>query len=331
MLKKQQGFTLIEIFIALVIGLFLIGGTLSVFVGLKSTTTETSSMGELQENGRFAVSILTDDLLRQDFWGDLSGQLSFERLITSQAAPATGECFGLGGNNGSFPQDASAFRSIWATEVSSEDMLDCINNADYKSTLAFNSDIIQIKRVLGVPIAPVNLNKSRYYLQSNITSANLFPGDVDPVPTLNASRIWEYQHHIYYIREDDIGSTGEVVPVLMQGRLQNADPAITFNMLVEGIEKLNFMFGIDTDADGVINAYMPSGNMLADYWYGANGVRILAVKMHVLVRAIRQDFNYENNNVYQLGDESFDANGDHYRRLLFSSTVSLHNSRVDRW
>jgi len=53
--------------------------------------------------------------------------------------------------------------------------------------------------------------------------------------------------------------------------------------------------------------------------------------MHVLVRAIRQDFNYENNNVYQLGDESFDANGDHYRRLLFSSTVSLHNSRVDRW
>ena len=71
--KYQQGFTLLEVFVALVIGLVIFAGVLSVFVGMRTTTTETSSHGELQENGRFAISILTDDISKQDFWGDYIG------------------------------------------------------------------------------------------------------------------------------------------------------------------------------------------------------------------------------------------------------------------
>ena len=55
--NKQLGFSLLELFIALAIGLALLLGVLSVFVGMRTTTAETSSYGEMQENGRFAISI----------------------------------------------------------------------------------------------------------------------------------------------------------------------------------------------------------------------------------------------------------------------------------
>ena len=75
--KYQQGFSLLEVFIALAIGLVIFAGVLSVFVGLRTTTTETTSYGELQENGRFALSVLSDDISKQDFWGDYTGTLDF--------------------------------------------------------------------------------------------------------------------------------------------------------------------------------------------------------------------------------------------------------------
>jgi type IV pilus assembly protein PilW len=324
MIKKQQGFTLLEIFISLVIGLVIIGGTLSVFVGMKSTTTETSSMGELQENGRFAVSLLTDDLLRQNFWGDYVGDLSFVTLLSNPVAPVT-DCVGGGVNNASFHSGIGNFRTLWATAVVAPTILGgCITNA------ASNSDVIQIKRAIAVPVAANALNNNRYYIQSNSNKANIFAGDA-AVAALENSRIWEYQHHIYYVREESIGNSGQIVPVLVQGRLQNAATPIGFNMLVEGIERIHYMFGVDTDEDGVVNAYMSSNDMSENAWDNNNGIRILAVKLYVLVRSIRADVKYTNDNVYNMGDIQFDANGDNFRRLLFSSTVSLHNARIKLW
>lgn len=323
--KNQRGFTLLEIFISLAIGIVIIGGVLSVFVGIKSTTTETSSMGELQENGRFAVSLLTDDLMRQNFFGDYTGRLNSTSLGMVPDALAN-DCIGGGVNNGSMPQAIGSFRTLWATAVASSTILDgCISNA------ASNSDVLQIKRAVTFEEAANQLANNRYYIQSNLSSANIFPGDIGAVPTLESSRIWEYQHHIYYVREESLGSSGEVVPVLVQGRLQKATTPISFNMLVEGIEKIHYMFGIDTDNDGVVNAYMSSNDVSEDAWDNVDNLRILSVKLYVLVRSIRSDVKYTNNNKYQMGDIEFDANGDNYRRLLFSSTVSLQNAGVDSW
>lgn len=321
MFKRQQGFTILEVFIALAIGLVLIGGVLSVFVGMKTTTQETSSMGELQENGRFAISLLTDDLLRQNFWGDLNNNLSAESLLIPARNNPVGDCIGEGLNNGSFPQkNGSHFRTLWAQTASNANILSgCIINAKV------NSDVIQIKRVVANPLAVANIQTNRYYLNAGFVNGVIFAGD-DAVPVVPESRLWEYQHHIYYIREDVVGN--QVVPVLMQGRLQNAAAPISFNMLVEGVEIIHYMFGVDTTGNGVIDAYISPTNMLENYWDNANEMRILAVKLYVLARSIRPDLSYENDNVYQMGDISFDADGDNYRRLLFSTTVTMPNTSL---
>ncbi|WP_448549110.1 PilW family protein [Thalassotalea fusca] len=326
---QQQGFTIVEILISLVVGLGLLLGVLSIFVSMHRTTEETTSYGELQENGRFAISLLTDDLLRQSFWGDLPEQLDTSLLISSPD-PATlgGDCVGAGANNASFPTAVGHFRTLWAVTATAANNMGCINNAKV------NSDILQVKRALSVQTLPANVQADRYYLISNSNTGAVFAGSA-AIPNVNFGSIWEYQHHIYYVREETQGTN--TVPVLVQGTLQNsAASAMNLSMVVEGIEHVHYMFGVDTNNSGTVNAFISADNMLEAHWDNESNVRILAVKVYVLARDIFPDSQYENLNTYQLGDKTLTftdglGNGDNYRRLLFSSTVTLHNARVDSW
>ncbi|MGL4891291.1 MAG: PilW family protein, partial [Aeromonas veronii] len=51
---KHHGFTLVEWLIAMVIGVFLLGGVMSIFVASRATTNESFDQSELLENGRIA-------------------------------------------------------------------------------------------------------------------------------------------------------------------------------------------------------------------------------------------------------------------------------------
>lgn len=57
----------------MVIGVFLVGGGLSIFVVSRSTTEDSFDQSELQENGRVAMRLLTQDLKWAGFWGDYTG------------------------------------------------------------------------------------------------------------------------------------------------------------------------------------------------------------------------------------------------------------------
>jgi type IV pilus assembly protein PilW len=60
--KNQVGISLIEIMIALLIGVFLIGGLMQMFINSKQTYKLQDTMSRLQENGRFAVDFLVHDM-----------------------------------------------------------------------------------------------------------------------------------------------------------------------------------------------------------------------------------------------------------------------------
>lgn len=340
--KYQQGFSLLEVFVALAIGLVIFAGVLSVFVGMRTTTTETTSFGELQENGRFAISVLTDDISKQDFWGDYTGTFDLSSISHALVAPSN-DCNGGGVNNASFPLAVGHFRTLWGQTVASADPMGCFVDAK------IGSDVIQIKRVLasdliqldgdGNPILDADDNQmpitnataDNYHLVTNANGGILFGNGA--VPVVDNSRVWQYQHHVYYVREETQGSN--TVPVLMQGQLTTK---MTFSPIIDGIEMIRFMYGYDADTNpdapgyGKVDAFIPANAMTEALWNNAGGTKIIAVKVFVLARNIRPDTKYTNNNTYQLGDLTFTppAN-DHYRRLLFSSTVTLYNARVDLW
>lgn len=319
--KNQYGFTLLEVFIALVIGLVLFAGVLSIFVGMRTTVSETSSYGELQENGRLAINILSDDLLRQDFWGDYTGTIDLTSINPVPSAP-TGECAGGGTNNGTFPLAVGHFRTLWGETVDDDTVLPTCRSGAVKK-----SDVLQLKRVISTPLglvagdtAPVG----NYYFMSNMDTGEIFASGT--VPDVKNARVWEYQHHMYYVKEE------ASVPVLMQVRLSN-----TLNVapLVDGIELIRFEYGIDTDIDpttagyGIVDAYVSADNMTDALWDNEVS-RIISVKMYVLARGVLEDTKYVNKNTYKLGSFDYDVD-DNYRRLLFSSTVTLYNASKDTW
>ena len=64
-----MGLTLIEILVALVIGLLLIGGAFSLFINNKRVFNENQQTGRLQESARIAIELLTNDIRRAGFIG----------------------------------------------------------------------------------------------------------------------------------------------------------------------------------------------------------------------------------------------------------------------
>lgn len=68
-LTPQGGFTLTELLISLVLGAFVIGGVLSVFLGGLETFRMTDSLSRMQESGRFALELMRRDLREAGFVG----------------------------------------------------------------------------------------------------------------------------------------------------------------------------------------------------------------------------------------------------------------------
>lgn len=65
--SNQNGLTLVEIMIALLLGAFILGGVLQVFVGAKKSNKMQDALSRLQENGRFAMEFIGRDIRMADF------------------------------------------------------------------------------------------------------------------------------------------------------------------------------------------------------------------------------------------------------------------------
>ena len=60
--KKQYGLSLVELLIAMVLGLFLTAGALEMMLASRSLERTTDDVSRIQENGRFAIEFLAKDI-----------------------------------------------------------------------------------------------------------------------------------------------------------------------------------------------------------------------------------------------------------------------------
>lgn len=74
--RQQHGFTLIEIMLALVLGLILTGGAIYMFIANQQTYSMASALGRMQEAGRVALNLVVDDLHMAGFMGCAAGRAS---------------------------------------------------------------------------------------------------------------------------------------------------------------------------------------------------------------------------------------------------------------
>ncbi|WP_349919650.1 PilW family protein [Aeromonas veronii] len=327
---KSRGFTLVEWLIAMLIGVFLVGGGLSIFVASRATTEDAFDQSELQENGRIAMRMLTQDLKWAGFWGDYTGSPMATgqgvTLSSGSTVLAADDCLDNLGR-GSLPPGVGTNRSLWATRIDGSKAIAggafaCIPVA---SRIA-NTDVISIKRLMGRPLTDANAAGNRFYLATNTQVAQMFKGGetIPSVTAMPARQLWEYQHIVYYLSPNATTNSPELRKRYLTA---NGGSVLIGGAMAEGIERLSILFGVDDSPvpDSTIDRYVASNNVTEQEW--SEG-RVVAARVFVLVRSLQASGRYVNNNAYQVGDVSVTGNGDGFRRLLLETSVSLRNPAV---
>ncbi|MFC6475539.1 PilW family protein [Pseudomonas asuensis] len=74
--SRQRGLSLVELMVAIVLGLLLIGGVLQIFLSSNKTYKTNLALSEVQEAGRFAMEFLTFDIRNASYRGECVGSLN---------------------------------------------------------------------------------------------------------------------------------------------------------------------------------------------------------------------------------------------------------------
>lgn len=317
-MQARNGFTITELLIAMLLGLFLLAMALTAFSSLSRTAKQTQQIAELQQNGQFILSLMQNELQNMGFWGGRADVL-LAATTTKPDAPSP-DCLNDSIDNGSFPSVDQGFVTLYAKPVTSGRQLSCIPSA------LKDSELLQLKRLIGQSQPVGTLKSNRFYLETDWQHSRFVSAASSGLQA--EMNYYPYQHLVFYVQKQY--RDGESVPVLMRKRLiRNASghANIATDSIIDGVERLHFEFGIDADKDGSIDYQQATAEMTDLQWQQQHS-RIVSIKFYALLRALKQDRQYSNNDVYSMGPHSFNADGDHYRRLLISSTVFFHNSQL---
>jgi prepilin-type N-terminal cleavage/methylation domain-containing protein len=317
--RHCSGFSMVELMIAMVITLILLAGIGQIFLSSKKSFTIQDSLGRQQENGRYVVNALAQDLRRS---GYLGGSLAITEIAGSLAL-STGADTCTGANWALFMQTPVVGLDGTAAGY------DCIPNY-----LAGSGDIIAVR--YGAPwglgsVTTPNVVNTRIYLHSNPKepkTARLYRGNNLPAKT-PGDRQAELVARAYFIANSGQSTCtyqGANLPIPSLHRVDlndNSQPDAP-GEIAAGIERLQILYGIDNvGADNSIDAYVKA-DAVADW------DQVIAIRFWVLTRAECPETGYTNTTTYVMGssDGSEDFTppaNDHYRRQLYQTTVQLRN------
>lgn len=100
--RGSKGFSIVELMVAILIGLIILAGVIQVVISSKTTFLGQEEMSFIQENARYAVDLLGKDLQSAGYWGCAGPSAKFAMAAKpNAAAPGLLGVQSLGGYEGS--------------------------------------------------------------------------------------------------------------------------------------------------------------------------------------------------------------------------------------
>ncbi len=122
---RVQGMSLVELMIALVLGLLISGAAIGMFISNRQAYAATESVGRVQENSRLAFELMARDI-REAAGNPCSSNLPISNVVTYPGALATSAWMGtwnaggiVGYDNGVFPAGLVGAANTDAVEIKS--------------------------------------------------------------------------------------------------------------------------------------------------------------------------------------------------------------------
>lgn len=319
--KLQRGLTLIELMIAMTLGILIVGGMATLFIQNKNSYRQDERIARMQEDARFALNTIVDDIELAGFWSNLFTASS----IVVNADTDIGQDCGDGTVGWMYELNQAVTSYDKPTNASSPtDTFECLDSAEYQA----NTDAIFIKRVEGTPMESKDATQNfddildqEIYLLTNGVIGVLLHGNVTPDVSVTGDH-WKYLPRLYYVR-NYANSAGDGIPTLCRYYLSYdaATPGMTEECIAQGVENLQIEYGIDTNNDAVADRYLsnPTAAQLS--------AQLVSVRVHMLFRTLEEDPIYTNTKTYTIGNYTYDPPDDGYYRRTFTTTVLLRNNR----
>lgn len=327
--KNQQGMSLIEVMIAMVIGLLLLSGAATMFMSNQRIYREQNEISVLQENARFLMDILNKDIRRAAFVGcvdeitDVTNNLAgvTDVDITSFTQSATSDLI-EGSENG----------ANWAPSNSTEAIGTMLAGTDGITVRYLKSTGLQVTNTMGnnndniitdgigtltdgAFVAIGDCGGTDIFQITTVagdnTAATITHGGLSRTYDDNA-RIYILGNYRYYIANSII-VPGD--PSLWRTTAAGAEE------LIGGVENLQILYGEDTSANGIANSFV-TADAVVDW------NNVLSVKIAVLMRTENPNVSNDvNTNTYNLLGTVVDPVDDTRRRRTFTSTIEIRNKR----
>ena len=328
------GLSLIELMIAVAIGLLLLAGVTALIAHQSTTSTELEKSSRQIENGRYAISVLQEAIQMAGYYGEYSD------VATTPGTPAS-----IPNPCSTALADLSAAMSVHIQGYDSPSTVPsplstCLPDANHVP----GTDILVIRRADATTLAPASAVAGQIYLQSTQASYVVGSGSNTAVFTLKkkdgttAADLRKYLVHIYFVSPCNIPNTttcdssadgGTPIPTLKRLELAVSGGNATFTTvsLAEGINNLQIDYGLDTDNDGAPDTYTTgtysSGTtaMTAADW-----INVMTLRINVLSRNNESTGTYTDTNTYNMGAMgTVGPFNDHYKRHVFSQLVRVLN------
>jgi type IV pilus assembly protein PilW len=316
---RQQGLSLVELMIAMVLALVLTGAVITVFTNNRHSFNQHENVQQMQDDARHALRELTFDLSMAGHYADLlvpgSVTADGDLTLTSDCGPVGSPEWIYQTTEAGTGNSLSIVALDNASSAEAAANFSCIGGGEFQA----GTDVVSIKRVAGARTA-VRTN-GRVYLRTNGTVGLLFKEPVvAPAINVPAPRSdWEYRPSVYYIRNFAY-EAGDEIPTLCKKVLRGAAPGMTTECLAAGIEDMQIEYGIDANGDGFANLYLPSPTLLELQ-------DIVSVRVSLLARTTEIDTRYESDKTYSLSNAADYSPGDNFHRRVVSTTVSVQNIR----
>lgn len=322
--NSSLGVSLIELLVALAIGLFLIFGITQVYLDSKQAYTVNDAVARLQETARYAMSVMEPDIRMANSWGLMNDPIA---ITVSNTGPAncgasftTNKDSSVQGFNNSY-----GFTGIPCTPGGTGAVL--------------SADSLVIRHAAATLLTAPTANTLQVCSSTTAAEISILSSCTTTTPpTVPPQRLNDLVSNFYFVSRDSTQAAG--LPSLRRWSLI-AGPAYQEFEVIPGIEDMQVQFAVSANGNSAeaIRYVNPDSVPV--------GAQVVAVRLWLLVRAENPEAGFIDNGPkgapYEYGDRLV-ANGtvtnlnavgaagkayqpgDGYRRLLVSRTIQIRSA-----
>ena len=327
--QKQSGLSLIELMIALGLGLFLVNTIIDVYSGTRQTYRTQESLARLQENARFAIDTLRKDLRLAGFVGCKNlGEVTPRSSVNTVDSYSSSDVLRGFNDTGQETFSPSLPQNIGNLFDDTADADVLVIRGAGKCASRLNLDMADFEN-LEIDNNRCGFSEDDVVMLANCESADIFSIENEPIldrenpvaieaeaPLLSnyladsGAELLTLTSNVYYVASDPV--TG--IPALFSANEAQQTPV--GELIAEGVESFQIEYGIDNDNDGLPDAYDTVPADLAN---------VLVVKIRLLMRTMEDLGGQAFTHTIDGADIEFPEGP---LRKEFVATVSLRNRNL---